>query len=84
MPFNIIIIIIIIIMIIIRENYLKGSGNETIYPKGSPLIINKYIYIKDIKYFVYLNLLSRVDYCIKQFVVSCSFPLREQKILFEL
>ena len=74
MPINIIIIIIIIMIIIIKENYLKGSGNETIYPQGSPLIINKYIYVKDIKYFIYLNLLSRVDYCIKQFIVSCYFP----------
>ena len=32
MPINIIIIIIIIMIIIIKENYLKGSGNETIYP----------------------------------------------------
>ena len=63
MSFNIIIII--IIMIIIRENYLKGSGNETIYLQGSPLIINKYIYIKNVKYLIYLNLLSKVEYCIK-------------------
>ena len=95
MPFYIIIIIIIIIINYPKslgnetiysqgENYPKGLGNETIYSQGSPLIINKYIYIKDIKYFVYLNLLSRVDYCIKQFVVSCSFPQRKQNILFDL